>query len=187
MAEYFHLLPSDEDPQHGLCPKGAESWCKYKRAKTIGECYKHADHFNIPRVVVKEMKPIFRDLSEPELLKKCLHGRTQHLNESVNSVIWNKLPKTIFIRVRTMHFGAWDTVASFNEGTLVMCHVYERMGFSPGRNSEQAMKRLDGYRIDEVKRVVKNIEIKASQKRKPAKRKLEDLCEQQEDPDEPSY
>ncbi|KAJ8876158.1 hypothetical protein PR048_024067 [Dryococelus australis] len=27
--EYFHLLSSDEDPQHGLCPKGAESWCKY--------------------------------------------------------------------------------------------------------------------------------------------------------------
>ncbi|KAJ8873999.1 hypothetical protein PR048_024839 [Dryococelus australis] len=186
-AEYIHLLSPEEDPQHGLCPKGAESWCKYQRAKTKGECYKLADHFHLPRVVVEEMKPIFRDLSEPELLKKCLHGRTQNPNESVNSVIWNRLPKTTFIGVRTLHFGVWDAVASFNEGNLVMCHVYERLGFPPGRNCVQAMKRLDGYRIDDTKQVVKNIEMIARQKWKAAKWKLEDLYEQQEDPDEPSY
>ncbi|KAJ8868000.1 hypothetical protein PR048_031809 [Dryococelus australis] len=186
-AENFHFLSSDEDPQNGLCPKSAESWCKYQQAKTKGECYEHADHFHLPRVVVEEMKPIFRDVSEPELLKKCLHGSTQNPNESVNSVIWNRLSKTTFIGVRTLHFGVWDDVASFNEGNLVMWHVYERLDFPPGRNCVQAMKRLDGYRLDEAKRVVKNIGMKARQNRKAAKRKLEDLYEQQEDPDEPSY
>ncbi|KAJ8873249.1 hypothetical protein PR048_026883 [Dryococelus australis] len=146
-AEYFHLLSFD-DPQHGLCPKGAESWCKYQRAKTKDECYKYADHFHVPRVMVEEMKPIFRDLSEPELLKKCLHGRTQNSNENVNSVIWNRLPKTTFIGVRTLHFGVWDAVTSFEEGNLVMFHVYTRLGFPPGRHLVRAMKRLDGYRID---------------------------------------
>ncbi|KAJ8887235.1 hypothetical protein PR048_013450 [Dryococelus australis] len=110
----------------GLCPKGAET-------KTKGECYKHVVTY-IPRVVVEEMKPIFRDVREPELLKKCLHGRTQNPNESVNSVIWNRLPRTTFIGVRTLHFGVWDAVASFNEGNLMMCHVYERLGFPSGRN-----------------------------------------------------
>ncbi|KAJ8887125.1 hypothetical protein PR048_013340 [Dryococelus australis] len=170
-GQYFQLFSSYEDPQRGLCPKGAECWCKYQRAKTKGECYKHSNHVHLPRVVVEEMKSLFRDLSEPELLKKCLHGRTQNPNESVNSVIWNRLPKTTFIRVRTLYFGVWDAVASFNEGNLIMCHMYGRLGFPPGRNCVQAMKRLDGYRIDEAKRMVKNIEMKARQKRKAAKRK----------------
>ncbi|KAJ8876157.1 hypothetical protein PR048_024066 [Dryococelus australis] len=133
------------------------------------------------------MKPIFRDLSEPELLKKCLRGRTQNPNESVNSVIWNRFPKTTFIGVRTLHFGVWDAVASFNEGNLVMCNVSERLGYPPGRNCVQAMKRLDGDQIDEAKRVVKNIEMKARQKRKAVKLMLEDLYQQQGDQDEPSY
>ncbi|KAJ8891761.1 hypothetical protein PR048_004314 [Dryococelus australis] len=123
--------------------------------------------FHLPRVMVDEMKPIFSDLSESELLKKCLHGRTQNPNESVNNVIWNRLPQITFIGVRTLHFAV--------------------LGFPPGRHYVQAMKRLDGYRIDEAKHVVKNIEMKARQKRKAAKRKLEDLYEQQEDPDELSY
>lgn len=31
-AEYFHLASSNSDPNHGLCPKGPESWCKYAKA-----------------------------------------------------------------------------------------------------------------------------------------------------------
>ncbi|GFU90726.1 putative DD41D transposase [Trichonephila clavipes] len=31
------------------------------------------------------MRPVFRDLANPELLKKCLHGGTQNPNESVNN------------------------------------------------------------------------------------------------------
>ncbi|KAJ8887872.1 hypothetical protein PR048_014090 [Dryococelus australis] len=80
-----------------------------------------------------------------------------------------------------------DTVASFNEINLVLCHVYERLDYPPRRNCVQAVKKLDSYRIDEAKRMVKNIEMKGRLKRKAANRKLEDLCDQQEDPDEPSY
>ncbi|KAJ8886213.1 hypothetical protein PR048_012422 [Dryococelus australis] len=68
------------------------------------------------------------------------------------------------------HCTLWDAVASSNDRNLVMCHVYERLGFPPVRNCVQAMKRLDSYR-----------------KMKQSVWKLEDIYEQQEDPDEPSY
>jgi hypothetical protein len=33
-----------------------------------------------------EIEPVFRDLASEDLLKKCLHGRTQNTSESVNSL-----------------------------------------------------------------------------------------------------
>lgn len=30
-ALYFHTSSTDEKPEHGLCPKRPDSWCKYNR------------------------------------------------------------------------------------------------------------------------------------------------------------
>ena len=35
------------------------------------------------------------ELSDDDLLKKCLHGKTHITNESINGVIWKKCPKGI--------------------------------------------------------------------------------------------
>lgn len=34
-AIYFHKLSTDENPQHQLCPKRIESWCKYQKSIVI--------------------------------------------------------------------------------------------------------------------------------------------------------
>lgn len=76
-AEWYHLASSDEQPIHGLCPAGKESWCKFRSAEANKEPYHHGKHFHIPLVVMEVIKPIFINLSEPHLLRKCLHGKTQ--------------------------------------------------------------------------------------------------------------
>lgn len=58
-ATYFHLSSSNSKLSHGLCPDGAESWCKYKKNIANGESYDHNAHFHLPGAVCEVMKPIF--------------------------------------------------------------------------------------------------------------------------------
>lgn len=48
-ATFFHKSSTDANPQHGLCPVGADSWCKYNRKAAIGPAMKAAlpEHDNI--------------------------------------------------------------------------------------------------------------------------------------------
>ncbi|GFS92811.1 uncharacterized protein TNCV_1162041 [Trichonephila clavipes] len=62
----------DLNPQHGLCPLGDDSWCGYNRSKLKGDTYKHKH--NLPIAIMHCIKKVFRDLSSPELLSRCLHG-----------------------------------------------------------------------------------------------------------------
>jgi hypothetical protein len=70
-------------------------WCRYNNAKMSGGQYSHKH--SIPQAVSKVIKPIFQSLAHPDLLKKCLHGRTQNPNESFNNVIWTRIPKNVFV------------------------------------------------------------------------------------------
>ncbi|GFW84755.1 uncharacterized protein TNCV_680431 [Trichonephila clavipes] len=54
-----------------------------KKNRIAWETYHHKN--SLPVDVVEAMRPVFRDLANPELLKKCLHGGTQNPNESVNN------------------------------------------------------------------------------------------------------
>ncbi|GFT56216.1 uncharacterized protein TNCV_130091 [Trichonephila clavipes] len=69
-AIFLHKLSTDEKPQHGFCPSDSDTWCKFLSHKN-----------SLPVDVVEAMRPVFRDLANPELLKKCLHGGTQNPNE----------------------------------------------------------------------------------------------------------
>ncbi|GFX93454.1 uncharacterized protein TNCV_1093941 [Trichonephila clavipes] len=75
-AIYFHKLSTEDNPQHALCPLGEDSWCGYNRSIVI--LYSQAF---FTRVNFIESEKVFRDLTEKDLLKKCLHGRTQNPNE----------------------------------------------------------------------------------------------------------
>ncbi|GFX21247.1 uncharacterized protein TNCV_2251951 [Trichonephila clavipes] len=71
-AIFLHKLSTDEKPQHGFCPSDSDTWCKFKKAELLGETYHHKN--SLPVDVVEAMRPVFRDLANPELLKNCLHG-----------------------------------------------------------------------------------------------------------------
>ena len=73
------------------------------------------------------IKPVFKSLSETELLKKCLHKQTQNPNESVNSVIWARLPKVGFVRIKILHFGVYEAVSTFNCGQITNCKVLSKL------------------------------------------------------------
>lgn len=186
-AEYFHLLSTNENPQHGLCEKGEESWCKYQRAIAKKEQYDHLEHMHIPEVIMSKIKPIFQDLADPNLLKKCLHGKSQNPNESINAVIWSRLPKTVFVGLQTMEFGVYDAILNFNKGNVTRCLVLKELGMSVSKNTASVMSQLDKIRVQRGERMLSKLLKKARQRRESAKRKLEEAFLEDEDPDNPSY
>ncbi|GFV08852.1 uncharacterized protein TNCV_3820951 [Trichonephila clavipes] len=102
-AIFLHKLSSDEKPQHGFCPSDTDTWCKFKKAELLGETYHHKN--SLPVDVVEAMRPVFRDLANPELLKKGVLGGTQNPNECVNNVIWSRVPKKTFVQLEVLSLG----------------------------------------------------------------------------------
>ncbi|GBM59385.1 hypothetical protein AVEN_17417-1 [Araneus ventricosus] len=88
-AIWMHFVSTDADPQHHFCPTGENSWCKYNQAKFKNSLEKFKHKSSVPRAVMVMIKPKFKALSNPTLLKRCLGGKTQNTNESLNSLIWN--------------------------------------------------------------------------------------------------
>jgi hypothetical protein len=93
-AIFFHKLSTNEKPKHGLCSSGDDIWCKFKNSASSGLAYEHK--YPLPAAVVDAIKPVFRDLASVDLLERCLYGKTQNPNESLNCVIWTRIPKTDF-------------------------------------------------------------------------------------------
>lgn len=181
-ALYYHKISTDEEPHHGLCPKGEGSWCKYQKAIVTKEKYTHSHSIPVP--IMETIKPVFQALSKPELLKKCLHGRTQNPNESLNNIIWNRIPKTVFVGIKTLHFGVYEAIASFNDGYIVKCRTLEKLDIEPGKNMIEAMKAADKMRIHLAQKQVQEVYKKARQVKRYKKRKLD---EEQNPDDDPAY
>jgi hypothetical protein len=94
-AVFFHGLLTNQKPHHGVCPSGGDSWCTFRNSASSGVAYK-CKH-SLPAAVVDAIKPEFRDLAGVDSLKKCFHGKSHNCNEHVNSVIWARISKTVFV------------------------------------------------------------------------------------------
>lgn len=184
-ASYFHVSSSNKKPQHSLCPKGRTSWCKYQRAEN--KSYDHTKHFHLPKEVMLAIKKVYKDLAHPDLLKKCLHGRSQNPNESFNNVLWTRVPKRDFVSLETLKFGAYDAVATFNKGNIAKCLVLEKLGLPVGKECATVLKAMDQQRIKKSEKDITDLQKKARQLATSSKRKLEVLYEEEEDPKNPSY
>ena len=67
-------------------------------------------------------------LSSNDLLVKCLDGKTQNQNESLNGMIWNRLPKRIFVGGNVLQLGVYDAVAHFNMGSRASVDILQQDG-----------------------------------------------------------
>lgn len=186
-ATYFHVQSTNQNPTHQLCPTDETTWCKYNKSALDNTTYDHNKHFHLPEVVMLKIKPTFRSLADPQLLGKCLKGKSQNPNESLNNVIWTRIPKRSFVTLSTLKFGTFESVLSFNEGYSSKCRVLENLGLKVGQNMLLAMKRLDFDRVRRAEKATTDLEKKIRQNRTLTKRRLEDLYQESEDPDNPSY
>jgi len=108
-AIYYHMIKSTKmelPEQHQYYLKGDASWCKYWSNR---ESYEESRR--LAPVFLEVLKPIFKDLTNENLLGRCMLGLTQNQNEAINSEKPN-------LRVRRRC--NWLYVTQFASLTLVM-------------------------------------------------------------------
>ena len=109
------------------------------------------------------MKPIFDDLSKPELLEKCTHGLTQNVNECLNGLIWNRCPKTTYVEQQTVALATYLAVLKFNDGDISFIKIFQDMDIKPGVFTCKGAQECDTSRI---KLSAKKTTEKVKQRRK---------------------
>lgn len=168
-ATFFHVSSTDDNPMHELCPRGPDTWCKYNRQER-----NNYTHHGLPMAVTEKIKPIYKDLAHPDLLKKCLHGKTQNCNEAFNNVLWSRVPKTTFVGVHTLELGLYDAVLTFNEGACGRLKVLKKLNIHPGYNTTKIIQEIDHLRVLKADIMVEALAKQARKVKRNMKRARED-------------
>lgn len=178
-AIWNHKASTDENPRHHFCPKGPDSWCTYQRAICTNKVHQYKHKNTIPVSIMDFIKPVFLDLSAPNLLRRCLKGKTQNANESYNSVLWSICPKKGFAGKNIVEIAAYEAAILYNEGNTARSKVLQHLNMEPGKYFESAMKSFDILR---VRHAEKKAKLETLESRR-ARRKLR-LEKEQKDKEE---
>lgn len=146
MAIFYHSSSTSAYPIHHMCPSGPTSWCKHNRAVAKGEP-PPPHHQTIPHVISHLVKRVFLNLSKESLMERCVLGATQNQNESFNSVIWNRCPKTDFYSSVIVEIASNMAVLTFNSGLGALKDVLKQLHMPCGLMTETYLKTTDDYRI----------------------------------------
>ena len=173
-AVYFHTRSTDAEPLHTFCPTGNESWCGFNKAVASGDSKSFVHKNTIPLSVMDAIKPIFNDLSHPKLLSRCLGGKTQNNNESINSLIWKLSPKTQGAGRRIVEIATSEAVILFNDGNQGKANVMKKIGITVGKHARQCLSELDQQRIETSSlRFLQNTKEARKSKRRKVKAEAE--------------
>ncbi|XP_077557147.1 uncharacterized protein LOC144172264 [Haemaphysalis longicornis] len=143
MATFYHVTSTDTEPHHELCPPGPTSWCKHRVAEAKGEP-QPPHKYNLARHVAEALLPLYRRLSEPQLLERCRGKKTQNAAESLHSVIWSILPKDENASLIAAETAVNEAVLKYNAGTLrAYTELCTSLGVKPGQHALQRAEEKD--------------------------------------------
>ena len=107
---------------------------------------------NLPIWVHDIILSDFNDLSDDQLLKKCVHGETQNFNEGINNVIWSRCPKNVLVKKATLEIGVNSAILSFNEGTSGLKRVFEYLNIPHSGKTVTGSLKKDKRRVSNMER-----------------------------------
>ncbi|GFS97816.1 uncharacterized protein TNCV_2017881 [Trichonephila clavipes] len=169
-AVWGHSCSTVDEPMHWFGPTNPNTWCKYNAAINNNlQNYKHKP--SVAKAVRDVIKPVFADLSHPALLKKCLGGKTQNPNESLNSLIWKFCPKTIGSSLQIAEIAANLATSVFNDGNQILITILEKFGLKINRNVCVSLAERDNRRIftSRQRRLESSFEARRAKKIKKSK------------------
>ena len=144
-AVLFHCSEAtDPESRRQFCPKSKTSWCEYNAAQAADTDF--VDKPGLPIPLRKKLEPIFRDLSKPELLERCLLVAAQN-NESINGVIWTRCPKDNLVGRPVLEMAVCSAILSFNYGKRGVYDVITNCGLETGPYMQQYCYTEDKWRI----------------------------------------
>lgn len=147
-AALHHLseAPTLEE-RHKWCPRTEDSWCKYQVDKIVGSST-YKTKLTFPKAIYNLLAPIFGhdDLGSDDILSRCLHGRTQNVNECINNSIWLKCPKRVYVGLKTLEMGVASAVISFNDGGIGLFPLFDKLNIPRGQYRMSYLVKKDADR-----------------------------------------
>ena len=120
-----------------------------------------------------EVKSTYVRPSDDELLKRCLDKMAQNQNESLNEMIWDRIPKGVFLGQDILALDANDAVSHFNIASQAAKNVLEMQGVEPGKYCCKAMTRADILRISKGEcKAEENNKLQENNCGRPKERKM---------------
>jgi hypothetical protein len=157
------------------CPRDPNTtWCKYWKAEENRANYKPS--INIPPAVAEVVNPIFShaNLGEDKLLKRCLHGQTQNVNEALNQLIWKRCHKTSVAGKEVVDIATAGAVLQYNDGGHGIIKVMKRLNMKAGYFASRGIVRLMRRRIYHSDKKTKETAKKRRKKLRSIKKGFQD-------------
>jgi hypothetical protein len=82
-------------------------------AKVEGKVADYRHPHPIPKAIMEEKEPIFKDLRATELLQRCFKHCTQNSNESFSNKVWSLYPKTSNFDYEIVNIAICDAVVTW--------------------------------------------------------------------------
>lgn len=140
---YHEVKLADDAERHSYCPDSEESWCQFKRTKSMEDKLHHLDP-----IFLDLLMPTFVRLSDPVLLERCLNGYTQNQNESFNDLIWKRCPKFLWRGPTQIQVGTNLAVLQWNSGSHIGRQaILDQMSLPYGEHTQAASIEKDARRV----------------------------------------
>lgn len=160
-ATFYHYTSTDQNPQHHYCP--TDSWCVFNRSDKPRD-FSHATHIHKCKPeIFKLLQPLYESLSNISDLQKLTHGLTTNCNESFNSLIWRRAPKSQYHSFTSLKLALYDAVICQN-------HTYKARETAIIYFQFEGLDGAGKHTTEGLKEMTKKAE-KDSQKEKVTKRK----------------
>ena len=148
-ASHFHSCLVNPCLRHNYCKK-EDGWCDSKMGKTLEDKSHHLDVSKVPGAF-KGITDQYSRLTSTTLLKRCISAKTTNQQESLNNLVWSKLPKRKYHGRTRVEMAANSAILNWCFGNK--CHemVLRELGIECSKTS----KRLAQYK--DLKRVQKSL------------------------------
>lgn len=101
----------------------------------------------LPENVLNDIRTIYEDFTNDNLLERCLGGFTQSNNENLNNMIWEIAPKIMPNGTKMMQTATCIATCIFNEGVSSLLKIMRLMDIAAGPNVHQYALMEDEHRI----------------------------------------
>ncbi len=119
-------------------------WCKFNWALANSEpSPPHSP--TIHPDIVPPLKKVFERHSHPALMERCVLGETQNQNESFNTTVWQRCPKTEFCSATLVEIADNLAVTSFNSGQVPFTKLQERLEVTVSSLTRQYLSDKDHH------------------------------------------
>ena len=95
-------------------------------------------------------------------------------------MIWNRIPKNIFVGLDVLEFGVYDAVAHFNIGAEAAVSIFKELNLDPGKYFLKGMRKINNEQIAKADFKAKEVNKKQRKNMRGLKKKKGDKLKQKE-------